>query len=194
MARHASRVAARSSADLVPGGEMPGRATRRATAAPRTRRNRVLLAVATVASVAIVAAWFPVSSLLHQRAQLAAASAALSRVDHQNQALQRDAKQLQTPGALSRIAQQQYGLVSPGEQAYQVLPPSGTPHAGGPLATGPTPPAGGAGQSGVRVSTSRTSSGARGSSPISGHRRDHAATGTSGSFFTRVLQTLEFWR
>lgn len=160
----------------------------------RARRNRAVLAIATVASVAIVAAWFPVSSLLHQRAQLGAASAALSRLNHENLAMHREAKQLQTPSALSRIAQQQYGLVSPGEQAYQVLPPSGTAGAGGPLATGPTTPTSSAGQSSSGVSTPGISTGGGRSVPSPSARGGQTAAGTSGSFFTRVLQTLEFWR
>jgi cell division protein FtsB len=157
--------------------------------AARARRNRLVLAVALVVSVGIVGAWFPVSTLLHQRGQLGAASAQLNRLDQQNAALRRQEKQLRTPSTLGRIAQEQYDLVPPGDEAYQVLPPSGSGRSGGTLAvtggiaTGAL--ATGSQSVGGRAS-SLTRDGSDASSPSGG--------ATSAGFFGRVLQTLEFWR
>ncbi len=151
------------------------------------RRNRLALALSVLASAGIVSAWFPVSSLLHQREQLAAASAQLSRLDGENAALGRHERQLRTLSALGRIAQEQLDLVPPGDQAYQVLPPSGTSSSDGTLA--PTGPAGSGGRGSSRASG--RAGGTSGASPPPGSTR--AAT-TTGGFFTRILRTLEFWR
>lgn len=145
----------------------------------------MVLVVATVCSAAILAAWFPASNLLHQRSQLAAASTQLNRLDRQNAALRHREKQLRTPTTLGRIAQQQYDLVPPGEQAYQVLPPSGSGNADGSFASTPTR-AGGSGGAGTG---SHGTAGRAVGGPGSG-----SSAGTSGSFLGRVLRTLEFWR
>lgn len=126
----------------------------------------------------VIVAWFPVSTLLHQRGQLAAASTELNKLHRENATLHHQETQLRTPSTLGRIAQQQYGLVPPGDQAYQVLPPSGSGSADGTL--GPT--ASGDSGNGHHGGTSTGASGTAGSS------------GRSGSFLGRVLQTLEFWR
>ncbi len=150
------------------------------------RRNRLSLALAVLVSAAIVGAWFPLSALLHQREQLAAASAQLSRLDGENAALGRHERQLRTLSALGRIAQDQLGLVPPGDQAYQVLPPSGTTGSDGTLAqTGPA----GSGRGSAR--TQSRAGGSPGASRSSGPT--HVVT-TTGGFFTRILRTLEFWR
>jgi hypothetical protein len=138
-----------------------------------------------VLSVAIVAAWFPASELLHQRQQLASASSELHRLDEQNRSLRRQAKELETPAAVARIAQQQYDLVAPGEEAYQVLPPSNN-DAGSTLSTGGGPSSGTSGSQGGGgrtggAGTARTGTAGRGD-------------GAPHGFLGRVLQTLEFWR
>lgn len=140
----------------------------------------MVLAVATLSSAGILAAWFPASDLLHQHAQLDAASAQLGRLNRENAALRHRERQLRTPATLGRIARQQYDLVPPGDQAYQVLPPSGSGTSGGSLAATATGTSGGA---------SRTSTSGR-------HDVPGTATsgGSSGGFFARILRTLEFWR
>lgn len=142
-----------------------------------------MLGVGVATSVAIVAAWFPASDLLHQRSQLDSASAALAQLDHENTVLRREAAQLRTKSAIADIARQQYGLVTPGVQAYQVLPASG--EGDGTLATA----AGAAGAAGSRPPGAVTSSGNQTSS---GGRA--GKTPTSGGFVSRVVHTLEFWR
>lgn len=148
------------------------------------RRNRLVLGVSVVVSVVAVAAWFPASDLLHERQQLAAASTQLHHIHQQNQTLRREAKDLQTPAAVGRIAEQQYGLVPSGEQAYQVVGP-GT--VGGNNLTAATPTtAAGSGHAGAVGSGHPGASGPTGASGRAG--------ATSGGFVERVLHTLEFWR
>lgn len=147
------------------------RAERRRAA--RVRRNRIVLALAAAVSVGILAAWFPTSSLLHQRAQLAAASIQLGQLRRENAALRHQEEQLRTPTTLGRIAQEQYDLVPPGDQAYQVLPASGSGGLDGAL--GPASTAGAA----------QHPRGSPGSSE---------PAGSSGGLLGRMLQTLEFWR
>lgn len=137
-----------------------------------------MLAVAVVVSAVIVVAWFPASDLLHQRQQLAAASTHLERVRQENDALAGEAKRLQSPSEVGRIAQQQYGLVAAGQQAYQVLPPSSSGSTSA-LSTGTT-------SSGTTQEGSSSDGSASAAKP-------HTTAG-SGSFFGRVLRTLEFWK
>jgi cell division protein FtsB len=165
------------------GGRTQGTRAERRRAA-RIRRNRLVLVLAGVCSLGILGAWFPTSSLLHQRAQLAAAATQLAQLNRADAALAHREKQLRTPTTIGRIAQQQYDLVPPGEQAYQVLPPSGTGKVNGSL--GRTAAAGLA-----------TGPGARGAGSMAGASgsASGSASGTaSGSFFARILRTLEFWR
>jgi hypothetical protein len=138
-----------------------------------------VLAVAVIVSAGVVAAWFPASTLLHQRAQLAAASTELGQLNHENAALRHQEKQLRTPATLGRIAQQQYDLVPPGDQAYQVLPPSGSGSSDGILSPTQTATGGSSARTQGRVGAGSGST---------------SSLGTSGSFFGRLLQTLEFWR
>ncbi|MGC8472531.1 MAG: FtsB family cell division protein [Acidimicrobiales bacterium] len=148
----------------------------------RVRRNRVVLALAVAVSVAILAAWFPTSSLLHQRAQLAAASVQLGQLQRQNAVLRHEEQQLRTPTTLGRIAQQQYDLVPPGDEAYQVLPASGSGGLDGTLGPASAPAA-----AHGSPNATTTASHARGSS-------GSGAPATSGGLLGRMLQTLEFWR
>ncbi len=105
-------------------------------------------------------------------------------------------KNLSDAGEIERIAREQYQLVSPGQQAYQVLPPSGaaaagTPYAGDPGSDGPVTPSATPELPPGGVTTTTT--------PVAAHRH---ADGThpvptpasSGGFVSRMVQSLEFWR
>ncbi len=158
-------------------------------------RARLLLLCAVAAAAVVLFAWFPAGSLLHQRATLSGTAAQLATLHRQDAALAQEKKNLSAPGEIGRIAREQYQLVSPGQQAYEVLPPSGaatagSAYAGDPGSSGPvapsatsvlppgatatsTPPAGGG-------AASRTSAAGQGSG--------------AGGFFSRMVRTLEFWR
>jgi cell division protein FtsB len=155
----------------------------------QARRNRLILVLGVVASVGVVAAWFPASDLLHQRQRLAAATGQLHQLNDQNRGLRRQAKELETPAAVGRIAQQQYDLVQPGEQAYQVLPPSGSDGDG---TLGATSSGTGVGASGSAGSAGSAGIGSSGGG--SGGASDAASHAHPTGFLGRIVQSLEFWR
>jgi cell division protein FtsB len=85
-------------------------------------RARLAFLGALVVSAIVLFAWFPASSLLSQRSNLTAAQAQLGALHKQDAALAQERKNLSDAGEIGRIAREQYQLVSPGQQAYEVLP------------------------------------------------------------------------
>jgi cell division protein FtsB len=142
-----------------------------------------------VISAVVLFAWFPAGSLLHQRSTLTASEAQLSSLHKQDAALTQEKKNLSDAGEIGRIAREQYQLVSPGQGAYEVLPPSGataagTPYAGDPGSAAPvTPSATPELPPGGATTTAPTLPGKGGT-----------GTSTSSGFVSRILHTLEFWR
>jgi len=149
--------------------------------------------VALVAAVAgagiILAAWFPAGGLLAQRRTLSETAATLGQLRTEDAALRAESKNLSNPSEIARIARQQFQLIAPGEEAFQILPPPGQP-------TGATDPY--AGDPGNESVGSPSLASAGGEDPTSAgtHGAGHAHTAPSGvaGLFDRVLQTLEFWR
>ena len=88
-------------------------------------RARLAFVGAVVASAIVLFAWFPAGSLLSQRADLHGTEAELHALHAQDSALTQENKNLSDAGEIGRIAREQYQLVSPGQQAYEVLPPAG---------------------------------------------------------------------
>ncbi len=155
------------------------------------RRSRLLFVGALVVAAVVLAAWFPFSSLLHQRSDLASTQNQLAALHKQDTALSQEQKNLSDPGEIGRIAREQYQLVNPGQQAYEVLPPTGaaaagTPYAGDPGSAGPTTPSATPElpPGGVTTTTRPAAHG--------GHSSSGQPSGSG--FFTRMLHTLEFWR
>jgi cell division protein FtsB len=172
-----------------------GRSRRRGKRAgqePTTGRSRLLFLGALVVSAVVLVAWFPASSLLNQRTDLAGTSGQLTALHKQDAALAQEKKNLSDTGEIGRIAREQYQFVNPGQRAYEVLPPSGaaaagTPYAGDPGSTGPATPSATPElpPGGVTTTTAPTGHG--------GH--DAAATAAaSAGLLTRMLHSLEFWR
>jgi cell division protein FtsB len=154
--------------------------------------SRWILLGAVVLSAAILVAWFPASSLLHQRTSLASATTQLRTLRQQDKALAREKVNLTSSAEISRLARSQYQLVSPGQQAYEVLPPSGatvtgSPYAGDPGTGGPVAPSA---ESELPPSSSTTTAG-----PPKGAPKGVAhGNATAGGTLERILHTLEFWR
>jgi cell division protein FtsB len=175
------------------------RAERRAAVAHR--RSVVALIGSFVAAAVILVAWFPAGALIDQHRTLAQTSASLDHLKVENRALQAESKNLSKPSEIARIARQQFQLIVPGEQAYQVLPPPGTaggatdPYSGDP---GNSPPVSPSAAPELPPGTVKDGQPVR--APAS-HGRTHqknAATHTSASssspgLFGRLLRTLEFW-
>ena len=158
-------------------------------------------------SALVVGAWFPASALYHQHQQLASGSAQLLQLRHQDAALAQERKSLANPAEVARIARQQYELVTPGQQAYEVLPASQaganatTADPGDPGLTAPVTPSGDSElPAGTKHNASSTATTATGTSTThataSASGSGQAAKNSSGSTSVvgRILQTLEFWR
>ena len=61
----------------------------------------------------------------HQRASLAGTNGQLLQLRSEDAALNQERQNLSDAAEVGRIAREQYQLVSPGQKAYEVLPPSG---------------------------------------------------------------------
>jgi cell division protein FtsB len=159
---------------------------------PAVRTRRLLLAGAVVFAAVVLFAWFPASSLLSQRSSLASAQAQLASLHAQDAALAQEQKNLSDSTEIGRIAREQYQLVSPNQQAYEVLPPSGsaasgTRYAGDPGSSGPAAPS----------AASELPPGEVTTTTLPADRiRTHPAPSAppANGFFDRVLHSLEFWR
>jgi cell division protein FtsB len=172
------------------------------------------VAIAAVIALVVMGTSFPAAALLRQHGQLASTSTQLQRLQHQNQLLTQQQKQLTSPAEIERFARQDYQLVFPGQALFNVLPPTGrtATAAGGAPAGDPgnqplvapadapnmspdpgLPQGGTTGSSG----SSASSSGGSGSTPTA--QRAGSSVGTSGGasaggFWHRVTTTVEFWK
>jgi cell division protein FtsB len=165
------------------------RADRRAGVA--RRRGAAILVGSAAAAAVILVAWFPAGALLAQRRTLAQTTATLHELRSEDHALRVESKNLATPTEIARIARQQFGLIAPGQLAYQVLPPPGRPGATDPdsgdpglaplvsPSAAPELPPGTVATSGATQTTQHSSG------------RHPAA---SPGLLSRLLHTLEFWR
>jgi cell division protein FtsB len=163
-------------------------------------RARLAFVGAIVVSAIVLFAWFPAGSLLSQRSNLHGAESELTTLHAQDSALAQEKKNLSDAGEIGRIAREQDQLVSPGQQAYEVLPPSGaaaagTPYAGDPGLDGPVTPSATAElpPGGVTTTTAPTSTATTPPAPAV-NTKSHSGTTSSGGFMSRVVHSLEFWR
>ena len=104
------------------GVESRAQAARRLAWAPRTR-----IAVVSLALVAMMFLFvFPTRSYLAQKRQVGQAAHAVDVLESQNAVLARQASRLKTRSEIERLAREQFNMVLPGEQAYDVVEvPSG---------------------------------------------------------------------
>lgn len=160
-------------------------------------RARLAFAGAVVLSAIVLFAWFPASSLLSQRSNLTGTEAELGVLHKQDAALAQEKKNLSDAGEIGRIAREQYQLVSPGQQAYQVLPPSGaasagTPYAGDPGSDGPVTPSATPELPPGGATTTTTPPVAP--APTSHSGRSGGPAPSSGGLLSRMAHALEFWQ
>jgi cell division protein FtsB len=102
--------------------ESMAQAARRMVWAPRTR-----IAVASLALVAMMFLFvFPTRSYLAQKRQIGKAAHAVEVLEAQNEVLARQASRLQTRSEIERLAREQFNMVMPGEQAYNVVETPGS--------------------------------------------------------------------
>jgi cell division protein FtsB len=176
--------------------------TKSANAKGSIGRARLAFVGAIVASAIVLFAWFPAGSLLSQRSNLHGTEAELNALHAQDSALAQENKNLSDGGEIDRIAREQYQLVSPGQQAYEVLPPSGataagTPYAGDPGSDDPVTPSATQELPPGGVTTTTTTE--PGAAPAATHAPGATTHGTSaatssGGFVSRMVHALEFWR
>jgi cell division protein FtsB len=183
-----------------PAAEKLSRAARRRSR--EARRRRFLLVGGALLSLAILGAWFPANALYHQHSSLASTEAQLNVLHQQDAALAQERKNLSDAGEISRIAREQYQLVSPGQQAFEVLPRTGSskaeaPYSGDPGLSAPVapssasilPPGSGSG------SATTTTAPAKTTHAVAPHPAANAQPAApSRSVVGRMLDALEFWR
>lgn len=174
----------------------------------RRRARAVLLAAVLFAAVVLLGA-LPWSTLADQHAQLTSASAQVDELQAQNRTLADQARALSSRETQAGLARQDYGLVEPGQKAYEILPASGTSSSTAvqaghvPLNEPPVVPGSRRSEQLLGVDTASSTSansaartsagpGAAGRSPSSQGVTLTNALGER-SFWSRVVHTLEFW-
>jgi cell division protein FtsB len=175
-------------------GKDPSSAHRR-----RRQARRIPVVVAAVIALTIVATSFPLSALLTQHRQLAAAASQLAQVRHQNTLLAEQEQQLNAKTEIQRLARQDYQLVLPGQSLYNVLPAAGQPATattgvptlGDPANQPLVSPANAPNMSPDPGLPTTTVAGSQTSSTVP---VTHATTSGGGGFLHRVTSTLEFWK
>jgi hypothetical protein len=152
-----------------------------------------------VLSAIILGAWFPANALYHQHASLASASAQLNALHQQDTALAQEGKNLSSSAEIARIAREQDQLVTPGQQAFEVLPPTGSakvsaPYAGDPALTAPVAPSSASElPPGSETATTQTVTTTPPTTTSGGSAKAHHSTASSG-MLGRIVSSLEFWR
>ena len=146
----------------------------------------------------------PVSALLDQHHQLATTSAALQGLQSADKELSAQSRHLTSPATVQQMARSDYGMVPPGEKAYVILPPPGSSAAAVagsghvPLEGPPVVPGSALSQQllGLQPASHDGASGTmgHGSSSTGSSRSSGRISASSGSFWGRVVHTLEFWR
>ncbi len=155
--------------------------------------------LAALVALVILVMGFPATSLWAQHRQLSAASAQLTEVEHQNRMLAEQQRQLSSNAEISRLAREDYQLIPPGQTLFDILPPAGK-------ASSSSPNGSTTGDPGNQPLVDPAD--APSMSPDPGLPSGLAATApqqkpaagsapppsTPSSFWTRVSDTLEFWK
>ena len=162
------------------------------------RRKRVILAGGIILSLVILAAWFPLGTLVSQHRSLGAMSAQLTDLKAQDRALAEERAKLNSPAEILKLAREQYQLVQPGQRVVQVLPPSGAPSSGN-AGQAPYPGDPGLAKPVAPSAVALLPSGTTTTLPPqpapvkAGTTTSHAASAGRG-LWQRVIGTLSFWR
>lgn len=89
---------------------------------PSASALRRSAAVAVVICLGVVVLAGPVLGYAGERRNVSAQRDELARIELENRELQARLDQFDDPAQIERIARDEYGLVSPGEESYAVLP------------------------------------------------------------------------
>ncbi len=134
------------------------------------------LSIAT--AIAMVVAWFPLGTLLHQQGQLSAAAQQIAVIQSEQRALAAQQRTVATKAEATMLARQLYQLVKPGQSLIQVLPGTAAEGAG-------------SGDPGYQPLVAPSSVAATPATPATSA---HAAPSGWRGFVSRLVRTLEFWR
>lgn len=164
------------------------------------RRARLVPLGAVIISALVLLAWFPFGALVQQRHELSSDSATLRQLTRQDRALSQEQKRLGQPGEAQRIARQQYQMILPGEQAYEVLPKNAhgsstaAPYSGDPALQPLVAPS--ASTELYQGSNQPAGSGAvnQGSPSNTQASAETGARKSASGLWQRMLETLEFWK
>jgi cell division protein FtsB len=182
----------------------------RAPPSPLLRRRRFIVVASAAFATLVLGTSFPASGLLSDHRQLAATNAAALNLRAENKALAQERQQLNSKAEIHSLARQDYQLVDPGQTAYNVLPttsqankngssdvtgdPGGQPVVAPANAAGMSPdpdvPTTSAPSPAATSARASASSGSGSTSTMPSTQ----ATRSSGGFWSRTLQSLEFWR
>jgi cell division protein FtsB len=167
------------------------------------RRARALLLAAVLFCGIVLLSALPWSTLLNERSQLSSASAEVLALRAENRALADQARQLSNTSIQTALARQDYGLVHPGQTAYDILPPPGTTSSNAvasghvPLDEAPVVPGSRRSQelleAGVGGATVPGDAGATATDQTKGSTSRAGSRSGGGGFWSRVGHTLEFW-
>lgn len=109
-----------------------------------TLLRRPGLAVVTLLILLMGAAFLtqvvPYGQIIDSRRQVADARAQLDELQAENQKLQDEVDALGTDAEIEKLAREKLGYVRPGETAFVVLDPPGTPDVGSQEESAPAPP------------------------------------------------------
>ena len=141
-------------------------------------RNRPAPTLFTILLITAIIAWQPVHILIQQQSQIDATTSAINTLNQQRMALVQQSHDLENPAAIAQLARQQYQLVRKGQQLIQVLPEARA----GVSALDAADPA-----RDPLVSPSNVMS-------LFPHASLTTTTTHRSGFWTRLKQTLEFWR
>jgi len=139
----------------------------------------------------------PGRGLIDQHETFASATSTLTQLKAEDRAPLPRVENLSTSSEIARIARQQYQLVVPGEQAFQVLPPAGTnggatdPYSGDPRVVAPVSPSVAPELPPGSVANDQTTT--------TTHAKSRASdtpwrSPPTHDLISRLLHTLEFWR
>ncbi len=102
-------------------GRMPGPAER------KPRGQWVLLAVATVVVAALAVHGAGSANVFAEQRSLASVQRQVHQLQAENRALAGEARMLRNPVEIANLAHREFGLVFPGEKAYQIMPGAPSP-------------------------------------------------------------------
>ncbi len=157
------------------------------------------LLLAGVVAATVLGVGFPASTLWAQHRQLGAATAQLASLQGENRVLAEQQRQLGSNVEIARLARADYQLIPRGQTLFDILPPAGqtstaapgSSMTGDPANQALVPPASAPSMTPDPGLPTAPSSGAA-SSSAGGGVTNPASAGSS--FWSRIANTLEFWK